>query len=148
MKVIMLKDIGGVGRRGEVKEVSDGYALNFLIPHGSAEQATPSKIAQAEAVIKAQHAAKEKESAALKASVHSLEGARIAIVSRATEKGGLFKSITAADIAGAVKLQTGVQIPQGAINLEKPIKETGEHAIEIRAAGIAARIIVVISAAN
>src|SRR6478609_786800 len=98
MKVLLLRDVGGVGRHGEIKEVADGYALNFLIPHRVAEQATEEKIKEHEHRqhdVAAQH---EKEEAALKEAVASLNGATITFTLRATPKGGLFKSLVSSDI--------------------------------------------------
>lgn len=140
MKIIMLKDMGGVGQRGAVVEVKDGYALNFLIPHGAAEQATADKIKAHEAHQKGELESREKQAATLKAAVESLNGARIVLKARATEKGGLFKSITASDIAQAIADQKNVRIPDEAIELPKPIKELGEHLITIQAAETAAHI--------
>ena len=142
MKVILLKDVGGIGQHGTVKEVADGYGFNFLIARGMAVQATPEKLKAFETKLKEEAAVREKEHAALKSVVQSLEGKRVEIQARATEKGGLFKSISAADIMKAL----GVGISEDAVALLKPIKETGEHAATIRAAGVEARITVVVSA--
>ena len=132
MKVIFLKDVGGVGQKGKVKEVSDGYALNFLIPHGAAEQATPEKIAKHNALQEQENAKKAAAEQALATTIQSLEGAVIEIKSRATEKGGLFKSIGAADIARAIVEQKKRDIPVASIMLEKPLKEVGEHKIIVK----------------
>src|SRR3989344_5006535 len=105
MKVIMLKGGGGVGQRGKIVEVSDGYALNFLIPRGSAEQATRDKVAKHAAREKLEHEAAERNTAALRALVASASGERVTLKARATEKGGLFKSITADDVAKALLTQ-------------------------------------------
>jgi len=142
MKVLFLKDVGGVGQKGSIKEVKDGYGMNFLVAQGLAVQATPEKIAAHDAQVKKEgeaHAAFESE---LKKVVQSLEGTRIETNVRATEKGGLFKSITASDILKLLK----VQIPETAIVLPKPIKETGEHNIKISAAKADATITLVVSA--
>ena len=93
MKVILLKDIGGVGKKGEVKEVADGYAFNSLIPQKLVEQATKEKIAQHEADQKKHADARAAEDAALSTLVEGLNGERVEMKLRATEKGGLFKSV-------------------------------------------------------
>ena len=131
MKIILLKDVAKVGQHGSVKEVADGYALNFLIARGLAIQATPEKIATHEAAQKREEEARERAHAALVAAVQSLEGARIEIIVRATEKGGLFKSITAADIARAIQDQKGITLSEDIIDLSKPIKEIGENKITL-----------------
>ena len=131
MKVIFLKDVAKVGQHGAMKEVADGYALNFLIPRGLAIQATPDKVAAHLATQKREGEAREQQNKAISEAVHSLKGIRIEIAAKATEKGGLFKSITAADIVKAIHEQRKVSIPLETIALAKPIKETGEHAIKI-----------------
>jgi large subunit ribosomal protein L9 len=141
MKVILLKDVGGVGQHGTIKEVADGYGFNFLIARGLAVQATPEKIKAYEAQVKIESTEKEKMKAELKRTVQSLEGQRFAIKVRATEKGGLFKSVTSADISKLLQ----AKIPQDAILLEKPIKEVGEHAIKISAAGAQSTITLVVT---
>ena len=131
MKVIFLKDVAKVGQHGTMKEVADGYALNFLIPRGLAIQATPDKVAAHLTAQKREGEAREQQNKATSEAVHSLKGIRIEIHAKATEKGGLFKSITAADIVKAIHEQRKVNIPVETIALAKPIKEVGEHTIKI-----------------
>ncbi|HUO50735.1 MAG TPA: 50S ribosomal protein L9 [Candidatus Paceibacterota bacterium] len=140
MKVIFLKDVGGVGQRGNVKDVSDGYALNYLIPNGLAQQATPDRIAAHEATQKQQKAAREKEQAALIAHIQNLEGKHLTIKSRATEKGGLFKALGASDIKKAIHDQLSAEVSLEAITLEKPFKEIGEYPLTIKMPGAEARL--------
>jgi large subunit ribosomal protein L9 len=148
MKVILLKDVGGVGQRGNVKEIADGYALNFLIPNGLAEQATSEKVAAHAAAQKRESLAHEKEVQALVAKIESLEGARIEFSVRATEKGGLFKSLGVADIQRSIQVQKNIDIPVSTIVLEKPIKEVGEHALELKTPGALARLTIVVKKAD
>ncbi len=131
MKVIFLKDVAKVGQHGTMKEVADGYALNFLIPRGLAIQATPDKVAAHLAAQKREGEAKEQQNKMITEAVHSLKGVRIEIGAKATEKGGLFKSITAAEIGKAIHEQKRVSIPLETIMLAKPLKEAGEHTIKI-----------------
>ncbi|MDR3572144.1 MAG: 50S ribosomal protein L9 [Candidatus Pacebacteria bacterium] len=142
MKVLMIKDVGGVGRRGEIKEITDGYALNNLIPRGLAVQATPEKIKAHEAATQQQNEQRAKEQQALIHKVQSLENARIELSAKATQKGGLFKSLGITDIKKAILSQRQIDLPEEAIMLEKPIKEIGDHAVEIKTAGTKARLIV------
>jgi large subunit ribosomal protein L9 len=127
MKVILLKDIRSVGQRGEVKNVSDGYARNFLFPQKLAEPATEEKIKQLADNKQAHEAEIHKEEEALVARILALKGKKVVLSSRATEKGGLFKSIAAKDIARAIKAEHGVDIPEDAISFPEPIKTVGEH---------------------
>ena len=131
MKVIFLKDVGGVGQRGTIKDISDGYAQNFLIPNGLAEQATAEKITAHQKAQERETETRAKEAETLETSVKSLEGGKIEITVRATEKGGLFKAIGVADIVRAVREQKEKEVPAENVELEKPIKEVGEHTIKI-----------------
>ena len=141
MRVILLKDVKGVGQRGKIVEVKDGYAYNFLIPHKAAEQATREKIAAHAAKEQQEAALHEQQNAVLKLAVQSLNGKTVSVKARATEKGGLFKSLTTSDVVKAILDQPNIQIPETAVELEKPIKQTGEHTIMIKAAGAAASIV-------
>ncbi len=148
MKIILLKDVAKVGQHGTVKEVADGYALNFLIARGFAIQATPEKIAAHEAIVKREGEAREKAHAALVKAIQSLEGARIEVKARATEKGGLFKSITANDIVKMISLQKGITIPEEAIILEKPIKQTGDTKIALAVEKVKAELTLAVVASD
>ena len=142
----MLKDVAKVGQHGTLQEVADGYALNFLIARGLAVQATAAKVSEFNAAAKREGEARAKTEEALTAAIHSLEGARIELSVRATEKGGLFKSITAADILKAIAEQKNITIPLEAIMLEKPLKEIGEHKIQIASGKARAEIMFAIVA--
>lgn len=80
--------------------------------------------------------------------IKSLEGARIEIRTRATEKGGLFKALNSADIKKAIKEQKQIDLDADAIQLEKPIKEVGDHALEIKTPGASARLMVAVVKAD
>jgi len=135
MKVIFLKDVGGVGQKGSVKEVKDGYAINFLIAQGLAIQATPEKLAAYAKKHAEEMAQKEKETQALTKAVEGLRGARIEIKVRATEKGGLFKAVGPKEIGEALKEQKGVTLSPEAIRPLEPVKTTGDHIIKISLPG-------------
>lgn len=146
MKIILKKDVGGVGRSGEVKEVADGYAMNFLIARGFADQATPKKLAAHEKEV-AQYASikKSKEEGVAK-DIRSLEGARIEMKARATEKGGLFKAVGKKEVCKAILDQKKKMIPEGSVQLDHPVKEIGEHTIKISALGAEAKFTLSVSA--
>lgn len=131
MKVILLKDVRAVGQHGEVKIVADGYALNYLFPHKLAEPATEDKIqklAAQKAALEAQRAKDEEE---LAGRILALRGKRVAISARATEKGGLFKAVTAKDIVRAIKAEHELDIPEDAVRLPEHMKTVGEHQVPI-----------------
>jgi len=144
MKVIMLKDVKGVGQRGKVVEVADGYALNSLIPRKVAEQATAKKLLDYAANEKLELDKRTAAKAAVKEAVQRLNNAEIELSARATEKGGLFKSVTAVDVQKAIAEQKGARLEIEAVHLAAPIKTVGEHIITIKAAEAAAQIRLVI----
>ncbi len=132
MKVIFKKDVGGVGQRGTVKEVSDGYALNFLIPQGLAEQATADKVAahaKTQKAIEAENDAREKVWAEQAA---RMSGTKFEIRAKANNQGHLYKQLASADIIPEIKKVFGVDVPQAALVLTAPIKAAGEHSIAIK----------------
>lgn len=131
MKVILLKDVRRLGTHGEVKEVNEGFAANFLFPQKLAEPATEEKLKQAQARKQAQEEAVRKEEEALNNKLNMLRGKKVSLYARATEKGGLFKSIGPKDVAKAILAEHSLQIPEDAIEFPEPIKTTGEHAIQL-----------------
>lgn len=147
MKVIFLKDVGGVGRVGEVKDVADGYAQNFLIAEGLVVQATVEKLAAHEQHTAETAAAKKEDQEKLARAIQSLEGARIEIKARATEKGGLFKSIGAKEIVTRISAERSIHLPEVSIRIAPPIKTVGEHSVLLSAAGANAKLVVAITAA-
>ncbi|MEI6863919.1 MAG: 50S ribosomal protein L9 [Candidatus Adlerbacteria bacterium] len=128
MKVLFLKDVRGVGRAMEIKNVADGYAVNFLFPQKFAEPATEETVKRVESQKKAAEDAIKKEEDILDKKVLSLKGKKITITAKATEKGGLFKSIVTKDVAKAILGEHALQIPENSITLT-PTKTVGEHKI-------------------
>jgi large subunit ribosomal protein L9 len=128
MKVIFLKEVKNVGKRGEVKEVADGYAMNFLVPKGLAEVATTKAVSRMkESAAKAERAKAEGETVAKKAA-KALAGARIVIRTKVKNR-KLFGSIGAVEIAKAIKENGIPGVTDRNIVLPKPIKETGEFPV-------------------
>ncbi len=147
MKVIFLKDVRGVGRAHEVKNVAGGYAINFLFKQRLAEAATPEKVAAIEAKAKAHEAELLKAEEELVQKVNSLRGKRITFTSRATEKGGLFKQISPKDIAHQIVVEHKVAIPETAVSLPEHIKTVGEHTAIVHSKTNKAEVTVEIKAA-
>ena len=141
----MLKDVRGVGQHGTVQNVADGYAINKLFPQKLAEPATDSAIARIESESAARAAAVAKEEEQLDNKVAALRGKRISIAARATEKGGLFKQITPADIVKAVRLEHGLEIPDSAVHLPEHLKTVGEHTVNLRSKNQKAELVVAIT---
>jgi large subunit ribosomal protein L9 len=129
MKVLLRSDIKGIGRRGDIVNVSSGHARNFLLPNDLAIVANAGTIAQAEVMRKSreQQIAADRESARLVAA--SLSSTVIKIAAKAGNEGRLFGSINAAEIAKAVLDQTGVTIDRKNIQVETPLRQLGEHSV-------------------
>lgn len=132
MKVIFLKDVKGKGKKGEVKNVSDGYARNYLLKNNLAEEANPGNMKAAEAVKKksAQQEQKEKEDAMdLKDTLAELT---IELEAKSGEGGRLFGSITSKQIADALYKQHGHKIDKRKIELEQPIRALGYTTVPVK----------------
>ena len=120
-----------MGQHGEVKTVADGYAINKLFPMKLAEAATEEKIKQFEAKRQEHEAAMAKEEEQTSNKIKSLNGKKVTITAKATEKGGLFKGIIEKDIAKAILAEHSLEIPVDLITIEEPIKTVGEHSVKI-----------------
>ncbi len=131
MKVILKQDIKGVGRKYEIKDVSHGYAGNFLIPKKLAEFATAETIKKYEAEKKASEAETEKGKEMFRKQIESLKGKTISLKKKANEKGHLFEKISKEEIVSAVRSQLKIELDPSVLVLDKPIKEVGEHKIAI-----------------
>ncbi|HYC34264.1 MAG TPA: 50S ribosomal protein L9, partial [Candidatus Paceibacterota bacterium] len=135
MKVILLKDVAKVGKKFDVKDVSDGYALNFLIPQGKAKTATTEGLAKVEALKSQAEADRKVQEDLLAKNLHEIDGKSIEIKEKANASGHLFGSLHKERIAELLSESIHSSIEPSFIALEKPIKETGEHEIEVVAAG-------------
>jgi large subunit ribosomal protein L9 len=147
MKVILLKDVRGVGQARVVKEVAGGYAANFLFPQKLAEPATDEKVKAMEAERVAREAEAKKEESELDKKVASLRGKAVSISARATEKGGLFKTVSPKDIVKAVLTEFSLQIPEHSITFPEPVKTVGEHIILLTSKNQKAELGIVVVAA-
>ncbi len=132
MKVILLQDVAGVGKKWEVKEVKNGYAGNYLLPRNLAVMAT--KGALKDIKLKQTQEAQKKavREDLFGKSLESLRDAVLVVERKANEKGHLFDGVDAKEIAGLVEEKTKIKIPAECVNLEKAIKEVGKYKISIR----------------
>jgi large subunit ribosomal protein L9 len=146
MKVIFLKDVGGVGVHGTIKEVADGYALNFLIPRKLAEQATPEKAAKIQAQMKVAAAAEAQKNAKGSEYARTLNGAAITVEAKANEKGHLYKQLSTDAVALAIKEEQGIEVAPDAIRFSNPIKEIGESKAEVKFGNHTAKITIITKA--
>ena len=129
MKILLRSDVKGVGRRGDIVNVSAGHARNFLLPNDLGVVANDGTVAQADIMRKAQElkAATDRESARSLAT--ALATKVITISAKAGNEGRLFGSITAAEIVKAVFDQAGITIDRKHVQLEEPLRQLGEHVV-------------------
>lgn len=135
MKVIFLQDVPRVGKKYDVKEISDGYAMNFLLPRKLAEPATPRTIVELEKRKKNIEIEREVQDNLLMKNLEAIKNKVITIKAKTDEKGHLFSKIHSKEIAIAMKAQNHADIGEEFIVLEKPIREVGEFEIPISIKG-------------
>lgn len=132
MKVILLKDVKGTGKKGEVKEVSDGYARNFLLPKKMAVVADNTAVKELNEKNKAAENKAQKEYEAALALGKKMEEMNIVIYSKAGDAGRLFGSITSKDIAEQLKKQHEIVVDKRKVLLNEPIRTLGSMNVEIK----------------
>lgn len=131
MKVILLKDIQGTGKKGDMKDVADGFGRNFLIKNRLAVLATP----QAEQQLKAEQMQREKmkrlEEKGDRRTASLLHGREVEMTAKITEEGRLYAALTPKKIAEHINKEWGLSVDPAAIILDEPIKEIGDHRVEL-----------------
>ena len=131
MKVIFLRDVPRVGKKYDVKEVNDGYAMNFLFPRKLAQNATPKALAELETRKKDIILEREVQADLLMKNLEEIKGKVLHIKAKADDKGHLYSQIHEKEIVEAMKSEHRADITEEFIVLEKPIKEVGEFEIPI-----------------
>ncbi len=132
MKVILSEDVSGVGKKGDLVNVADGYARNYLITRSLAVRATPGAERQAENTRKARELQEAEDIATAKEISERLSAAKINLGARASEEGRLYGSISAKDIVNALKEQQNITLEKTSIGLHKSIHEIGSYEVEIK----------------
>ena len=133
MVVILLKDVKGTGKAGDVVKVSDGYARNMLIPKGLAKEATQGNVRNLEKQKALAEEKRAEEKAAAQKRAEELEKIILTVPSKGGENGKLFGSITSMDIAKALQEQEGITIEKKKIEMpEGPIKQAGTSQIIVK----------------
>lgn len=135
MRVLLRRDIDGVGRRGDIVDVKGGYARNFLLPSGSALKATESVADQATSMRRARDLKDAQDLRAAETQKTAIEARKIGIPARASAQGKLFGSVGPVEVAAAVTAQTGVEVDRSQVVLDEHVKELGAVEIEIRLFG-------------
>lgn len=145
MKVILKEDVSKLGKKGELVEASDGYARNFLIPRGKADEATPARLQewkQKQRSVEAKEAKQRKDAEDTK---KHLQDKQVKITVSCGETGKLFGSVTSANVADAISAQMKVKIDKKDIKLEDSIKTTGQYPFVIKLyPGVEARMTVTV----
>lgn len=131
MKVVLRQDIEGIGHRGDIVSVADGFARNFLIPGGHGIPATKGIEAQATSMRRARDLREASDRQAAEAKAKVLAGATLQITARASANGKLFGSVGAAEVVAAVRAQKGVEIDRHDIELPEPLKSTGTFEVPV-----------------
>lgn len=144
MKVILLKDIPKIGKKFEIKDLSEGHVLNLLIPKGLVTPATPQAVLKIALEKEKVDGEKKIQDDLLVKSLDTLKNATVTIVSKANEKGHLFAGINKEMLISEIFKQTHLNLSGDSIVLEKPLKEVGEHKVTIQALGKKADMTVVI----
>lgn len=129
MQVILLKDVKGVGRKGEITEASDGYARNFLFPQGLAKAATISSVSDLKHRQAERDAKREALHAELEALAKKLSGSEVVIKAKPNNSGGLFASINERLIAHHLSEMLGKEVEERSVIMTSPIKELGEFEV-------------------
>ena len=131
MKVVLLQDVRNVGKRDDIITVSDGYARNFLFPQKLAAEATPGALKEIARKRAAQYAREAERRAEAEAKAALLKNKVITLSVKCGEKGRLYGSVTAAEVAEALEKQHGIQADKRKIDLGEPIREVGVRDISV-----------------
>lgn len=131
MKIILKADVKGVGRKYEIKEVSDGHANNLLLPRKLAEFASPEAVRRAEILKAATAAELEIREKLTEAQIETLKGVKVVLSRRANEKGNLFEKIHPNEISAAIREQYKIEMAPENIIIKEPIKEVGDHVVAV-----------------
>jgi large subunit ribosomal protein L9 len=132
VKVVLRSDVTDVGKKGDVVDVADGFARNYLVPEGLAFKASAGAKAQADAMRRSRDIRDAADRSAAEDVARQLVPQVITVTARAGGEGRLFGSITAADVVEAVQAQTGVELDRRRVHLEDPIRELGTHRVNVK----------------
>ena len=131
MKVILLNDVKSLGKKGDLKEVSDGYARNFLFPKKLAVEATPGNLKKLEAERAHQALRQARDESSARELAKKLDCLSLTFVTKVGEGGKLFGSITSKDIVDRIQQETKIELDKKQLNLPETIKTMGEHEVTV-----------------
>jgi len=133
MRLILTADVKDLGRRGDVVDVADGYARNFLLPRSKAMIANDGALAQAEAIRAARLEAERRAKEAAETIATQLVGSRVVLAAQAGDEGQLYGSVGVSDVVEGIRRFTGIELTRGQVEIAKPIRAIGLHEIMIKA---------------
>lgn len=134
MKVILKQDVKGLGRKGELVTVAEGYARNFLLPRGLAVEASEGALRSLEVERSAERARQERQAREARALWERLNGQTVTVPARVGEGGRLFGSVTARDIAEAIERLVGTEVDRRRVELKEPLRALGVFPVPVRLA--------------
>jgi large subunit ribosomal protein L9 len=132
MRLILIADVPDLGKRGDVVDVADGYARNFLLPRKKATKASDASLAHAEVIREARIESERKAKDEAERIATQLVGSRVVIAAQAGDEGQLYGSVGLADVVEGVRRFTGVELERSTVEIAKPIKAIGLHEIQIK----------------
>ena len=132
IQVVLRNDVSGLGKRGDVVDVTDGYARNYLVPRGLAMKADKGAAGQAAVMRRSRDVKDARERAAAEEIATRLVPKVITLTSRAGGEGKLFGSVTTTDVAEAVLAQTGIELDRRKLHIDEPIRVVGTHRVTVR----------------
>ncbi len=132
MKLILIADVDELGKRGDVVDVAEGFARNFLLPRKKAVKANEGALAQAETIREARVEAERRAKDDAEKLATQLVGSRVVIAAQAGDEGQLYGSVGLSDVVEGVRRFTGIELDRSTVEIEKPIKAIGLHEITIR----------------
>lgn len=131
MKLILTSDVPTLGRKGDVVDVSDGYARNYLLPKGKGMKATEGAIRTADELRRAREESERQAKERAERVATQLVGTRVVLAAQAGDEGKLYGSVGVADVVEGIRKFTGVEVDRKAVMLESPIREIGLHDVQI-----------------
>lgn len=133
MKLILTDDVNELGKRGDVVDVADGYARNFLLPRKKAMKANEGALEAAESTREARIEAERRAKEAAEAIATQLVGSRVVLAAQAGDEGQLYGSVGVADIVEGIQRFTGIELERSQLEIAEPIKAIGLHEIQVKA---------------
>jgi large subunit ribosomal protein L9 len=135
MKLVLTHDVPKVGKVGDIKEVADGYARNFLLPRGMAVEATSGQLKRLQEQRVQEKKREDKNRSELQALADRLQGATVTFTMRVGEGGKLYGSISSKDVGDALEEQAKIVVDRRRVELDEPIRTLGTHQVAVHVAG-------------